>query len=163
MIRYRPDDLLRKIAPPAKIKKLVSGKLTVNKAALAMFDDVPFLSKKSLEMTALKTVRQYKKRFGEEKKAGLSARDALEETLAGKELIVNRIQNSVINQISEEIKEAYYGEFYTWLPSYASEPDPEHQLNYGKTFRIGQGEMPGERYGCKCGMNIQVKESQLDL
>ena len=42
------------------------------------------------------------------------------------------------------------------MPSDAKNPDPEHQLLYGKIFRVGEGDkdgnMPGERYGCRCGI-----------
>ncbi len=80
-----------------------------------------------------------------------------------KKLLVNRVQNSMVKQIAVSIKEEYLGEFYIWLPSDAMEPDPEHQLKYGKRFQIGKGEMPGDRDGCKCGMDILVKEKELEL
>ena len=36
------------------------------------------------------------------------------------------------------------------------EKGPEHQLLYGKIFKVGEGDkngnMPCERYGCKCGI-----------
>ena len=54
-------------------------------------------------------------------------------------LLIQRVQNELVFQISNEIKGKYNGEFYEWLPSDASEPDPEHQLNYGKVFQIGSG------------------------
>lgn len=66
-------------------------------------------------------------------------------------------------QVAGEIKDRYEGEFYIWLPSDAEEPDPEHQLNYGKKFQVGEGEMPGDRFGCRCGMEILVPETKLDL
>ena len=53
-------------------------------------------------------------------------------------------------------KDAALYEFYRWMPSDAKNPDPEHQLLYGKIFRVGEGDkegnMPGERYGCRCGI-----------
>lgn len=76
---------------------------------------------------------------------------------------IQRIQNNAVFEIAQSIKENYSGESYEWLPSDADEPDPEHQLNYGKIFQVGVGEMPGDRYGCKCGMNILVKETKLTL
>jgi uncharacterized protein YunC (DUF1805 family) len=37
-------------------------------------------------------------------------------------------------------------------------PDSQHQLLYGKKFKVGtgdkEGNMPGERWGCMCGMKI---------
>ncbi len=42
-------------------------------------------------------------------------------------------------------------------------PDAEHKKKYGKRYQLGKGEKPGDRYGCKCGMDIHVKESKLVL
>ena len=66
-------------------------------------------------------------------------------------------------QVSQEIKDKYKGDKYEWLPSDAEDPDPEHQLNYGKIFTIGEGEMPNERYGCRCGMRILTEDESLKL
>ena len=113
-------------------------------------------SKKSVSRVALKTIKGYRARI---KADG----DVKDEIIDDPKLLINRIQNEVILQISGEIKDAYHGEQYEWLPSDADEPDPEHQLNYGKVFTVGDGEMPGDRYGCRCGMNILVPENKLDL
>ncbi len=156
MIKYLPTDLLKKIAPAKKIEKLISSRLTINKAALTFIDDLDFMSKKTIERTALKTIKQYKERFKEEP-------EVKQDVLDDKKLLVNRVQNTVVNEIAGEIKDGYRGEYYKWLPSDADVPDPLHQLNYGKKFQIGKGEMPGDRYGCRCGMLILVKESKLDL
>lgn len=78
-------------------------------------------------------------------------------------LLIQRVQNQLVSQISEGIRENYAGEFYEWTPSDALEPDPEHQLLYGTTRQIGDGEQPGDRYGCKCGMNILVPGEKLEL
>jgi hypothetical protein len=162
-IKYEPTKLLKKIAPKKKIEKLVNSNLTLKKSVLSMFDDIDFISKKTIEKVALKTVKQYKKRFKNEKESGLSASAAKEAALADKKLMVNRVQSAIVLEVSQEIKKEYLGEFYIWLPSNAQEPDPEHQLNYGSTFQVGKGEMPGERYGCLCGMDILVKGTKLDI
>lgn len=162
-IKYRPDDMLRKIAPKAKVDKLVSGRLTLNKAVLSQLADADFLSKKALERTALRTLKQYKARYQDEKDSGLSTSEALDEATNDNKLMINRVQNTVVNEVAKEIKDQYRGEYYTWLPSDAVTPDPLHSLNYGKRFQIGKGEMPGDRYGCRCGMAILVDETKLDL
>lgn len=156
MIKYLPNEVLKKIAPIQKIEKLITGRLTLNKAVLSFLSDSEFLSQKTLERTALKTIRDYKQRFKEEP-------EVKEDVLEDKKLLVNRVQNTVVNQIAGEIKDQYRGEFYKWLPSDASEPDPLHQLNYGSKFQIGRGEMPGDRYGCRCGMQILVSDTKLEL
>lgn len=156
MITYDPKKLIRKIAPDKKIKKLVTQSVSLKKTALNFVSEVDFLSKKSIGKVAIKTIKGYKARI----KADPDERKAI---LRNPAQLIQRIQNEVIFQIAGEIKDKYAGEFYEWLPSDAEEPDPEHQLNYGKTFQVGVGEMPGERIGCKCGMNILVPETQLDL
>lgn len=77
--------------------------------------------------------------------------------------LIQRVQNEIIFQVKERIKEKYDGEKYEWLPSDADEPDPEHQLLYGTIRTVGVGEMPGDRYGCKCGMRILTDEEKLNL
>ena len=166
-IVYDPSKMLKKIAPESKIKRLVSSRLSLKKAALAFVDAVDFIDKKAVSRVALKTIRGYQQRRAK------AVAEAGYEASAGKELasdlikdprqLIQRVQNEVVFQISNEIKSKYEGEQYEWLPSDAEEPDPEHQLNYGKVFTIGDGEMPGERPGCKCGMRILVKQTELRL
>lgn len=155
-IIYDPKKMLRKIAPPKKVRGLVTKKATLKKTALSFVSDVDFIDRKSIADVALKTIKAYKARIKDDPaiKAGLIKESAQ---------LIQRVQNEVVLQISEGIKERYAGEFYIWLPSDADEPDPEHQLNYGKRFQIGDGEQPGDRYGCRCGMEILVNGSTLDL
>ncbi len=155
-IVYEPSKILSKIAPDKKIENLVSSRLTLKKAALSFTEDFDFLDKKSIERVALKTLKGYKQRVEDDP----SIKSDLVDDPAQ---LVQRVQNEVVFQIGEEIKGQYGGEFYVWLPSDAEEPDPEHQLNYGKTFQIGEGEQPGDRIGCRCGMEILVDETQLQL
>lgn len=144
------------MAPKTKIKKLLSQTLTLKKAALSFVEKTEVVSKKDVTRVALKTIAGYKKRIKDDPKAKA-------EILANPAQLIQRVQNEVILQISDEIKSNYAGEFYIWLPSDAEEPDPEHQLNYGKKFQVGSGEMPGERFGCRCGMEILVQDSKLEL
>ncbi len=127
-----------------------------------MFSEIDFIDEKEISSVVLKTLKQYRKRYEVEKET-LNAADAKEETLNDKKLLVQRVENSVVNQIANEIEDQYNGEFYIWLPSDADIPDPEHQLNYGKKFKLGDGEKPGDRYGCRCGMDILVKDTNLNL
>lgn len=155
-IIYDPKKMLEKIAPESKIKKLMSKDVTLKRTALSFIDDADFISKRNVSKVALKTIRSYEKRIENDP----DQKDAIKGDPA---LLINRVQNEVVFQVSNEIKERYSGEYYVWLPSDADEPDPEHQLNYGKTFKIGEGEQPGDRYGCRCGMEILVPEKQLEL
>ncbi len=154
-IIYNPTKLLKKIAPQAKIKKLMTADLSLKKTALNFVSDIPFIDKKEVATTALKVIKNYKERVKDgESKSDLKSDPAL---------LIQRVEQSVVTQVKDEIAQKYSGEFYVWLPSDAEEADPEHQLNYGKTFQVGDGEMPGDRFGCRCGMEILVPENQLNL
>lgn len=155
-IKYDPTKMLNKIAPAKKIEKMVSSHLTLKKAALSFVSRIPHLSKKGVEAVALKTIKGYKERAkGDPDLKGELAKNPRQ--------LIQRVQNEVVLQVAESIAVRYQGERYRWLPSDAGEPDPEHQLNYGKIFVIGEGEMPGDRFGCRCGMEILVEDSSLDL
>jgi hypothetical protein len=162
-IRYLPRKILQKMAKKKDLKRLVTKNLTINKAALGVVERMGVLSKKEVEKTALKVIKEYKKRYKEERKEGKSKKKATEDSLNENKQLIQRVQNVTIYEISKDIEREYRGEFYEWLPSDAETPDPEHQLNYGQVFQIGKGEMPGQRFGCKCGMNILVDETRLNL
>lgn len=155
-IKYDPSKLLKKIAPERKVKRLLGKNVSLKRTALSFVDDIDFLNKKRVTEVALKTVKGYKARI----KADKSVKSEIVDDPAQ---LIQRVQNEVVLQVGAEIKKQYEGEFYIWLPSDAEEPDPEHQLNYGKKFEIGVGEMPGERYGCRCGMEILVQQTELEL
>lgn len=163
-IVFSPLDFLSDIAPKFLVKQLVTKDLTLNRTVLSMLARTGFMSKKTLEDVALKVIRQYKSSYKAEIADGASAVEALDEVLNGKRLMVQRVQNAIVSEVSQEIKNSYAGDFFIWLPSTANEPDPLHQLNYGKKFRIRTAlELPGERFGCQCGMKILVPGTELDL
>lgn len=163
-IVYDPKQMLRKIAPDEKIKRLASKRLDFKRAALSFISDVPFIDKKKVTEVTLKTLKSYRERVALEKGENSADGRELESDLSKSPMqLIQRVQNEVIFQVSQEIRTQYGGEKYEWLPSDAEEPDPEHQLNYGKVFVVGEGEMPGERIGCKCGMRILVNETELKL
>jgi hypothetical protein len=156
VIKYDPSRLLSRIAPQGKIKKLISRKLTVKKAALSFLDDLDFVNKAEITRLILKVIKNYEDRIDDE--PGLK-----DKLLKNPALLIQRVQSAIVTQVTEEIRDKYRGEYYVWLPSDADEPDPEHQLKYGKKYQVGVGEMPGDRFGCRCGMEILVDEKQLKL
>ena len=169
-IVYDPSKMLKKIAPEAKIKRMVSGNLSLKRTAMSFVNGIDFLDKKAIAKVASKTVRGYQERAakasidaGYERSSG----DKVEsEILDDPKQLIQRVQNEVVFQVSQQIKEQYKGERYEWLPSDAEEPDPEHQLNYGKIFVLGENDYEGREFGtdgCKCGMRILVNETQLKL
>lgn len=163
MIRYSPTKLLKKVAPRRRVAKLLNDRLAINQTILGMLSDMGVVSQSAISSVALKTARQYRRRVRDEIKGGATAAEARDDVLGEKGLLVARIQAAIVTEIAGGIRDQYAGESYTWLPSDSEEPDPEHQLNYGKRFRIGEGEMPGERWGCKCGMDIHVEDTELQL
>lgn len=155
-IVYDPKKILKRVAPETKVEKLLKSSLSLKRAALNFTSKLDFLDRDAIARVALKTIKGYKQRVKDDP-------DQKDEILDDPAQLVQRVQNEVVFQVAGEIKDRYAGEFYVWLPSDAEEPDPEHQLNYGKKFQVGDGEMPGDRYGCRCGMEILVDDSSLDL
>lgn len=163
-ITYDPKEMLRQVAPDAKIKKLVSRRLDFKRAALSFISDVPFIDKSKVTEVTLKTLKSYRERVALEKGKNSDEGRELENDLSKSPMqLIQRVQNEMVFQVTNEIRTQYRGEQYEWLPSDADEPDPEHQLNYGKVFTIGEGEQPGDRIGCRCGMRILVNETELKL
>lgn len=156
MIKYEPSKLLSKVAPKTKVKKLVGARVSLKQSALSFVNSIDFLTKGSVKKVALRTIKDYKKRIEEDP-------DQKKVIKKDPKQLVQRVQNQVVQTVSKEIAKKYRGEKYKWLPSDAAEPDPQHQLKYGKIYTVGVGEMPGDRYGCRCGMQILVEDSSLDI
>lgn len=111
-----------------------------------------------LQKTVLKVSELYKKKIDELEIDGVPKTKARFIATNDQKLLQQRIENLVVFSEVIKIKEENAGKYYKWLPSGADEPDPQHQLLYGKTFLVGEGDdegnMPAERYGCQCGMEI---------
>lgn len=173
-IVFDPKTMLKKIAPPSKIKRMVSSRMGLKRTALSFVDraadsDVGVLDKKAVAEVARKTVRGYQERIAKatvdadfEKSAGA---EVATEILDDPKQLIQRVQNEFVFQAQKKIQAQYKGQRARWLPSSADEPDPEHQANYGKEYIIGEGidgEEPGDRFGCKCGVEI-LNETSLEL
>jgi hypothetical protein len=158
---YDPTAILRKLAPEKHIKKMISRGMGINRAALSFVERSGIIKKKDIATVALKVAKQYRERIKAE--ATQFKSEVREEIKDDPKLLINRVQQTVLTQVVTEIKEKYYGEKFRWLPSDAEEPDPEHQLKYGKVYTIGVDEMPQDRFGCRCGMEILVEGDELEL
>lgn len=163
MITVNPDQLLARYAPVRRIERLITEGFSVNKAILSAFADIDFIEPKKLQELILKAQKHYKQKYSMLRRAGETIKDSKKEAFAGKKLLVNRVQSLVLFSIAGEVKEKYKGERYRWLPSESDEPRPEHQLKYGKTYRVGVGVMPMEEHNCKCGMEILTDDEKLTL
>lgn len=156
-IKVEPSELVNSFASSKKIKRMFASRgLNLKRTALAFLNQYDFLDKTSVLEIALRVIRDYDKRLAKE---GVTQKDIKKDP----KLLVQRVQNEVVTQVSDRIRTKYRGKKYRWLPSNAEEPDPQHQLRYGKIYTIGRGEMPGDRYGCKCGMEILVDDDNLNL
>ena len=170
-IIFDPTKMLRRIAPKAKIKRMVSGRLGLKRSILANIgtDEIP-IDNGTLSKVARKTLLGYKERIAAavvqnkfEKAAGTEVKEVI---LDDPKQLIQRVQNEVVYQVHQGIKDKYAGMRARWLPSDADEPRPEHQANYGKVYIIGEGidgVEPGDEYGCKCGVEILTDETKLDL
>jgi hypothetical protein len=162
-IRYEPKKILKRLASKKNVERLITDKLTVNKAAVNAIEQSGVIGKKELQFIAMGVVQKYRDKVEVFQDEGFTKADAIDEVLDDKRLLVQRVQNAVVRGITASIKEKYHGYYYTWLKSTANEPDEEHKKKWGKVFQIGKGEAPGERYGCQCGMEIHVDETKLSL
>lgn len=165
-IEYLPSKILKKVAPDSKIERALSSRLSLKKTALVNANLFDFIDTKAIARVALKTIKGYKQRIKDAEferiarrpkrgvaeslnqikaEAKSNAEELKAEILDDPAQLIQRVQNEVVFQVKEEIKDRYSGEFYVWLPSDADEPDPEHQLLYGEKFQVGVGEMPGDR------------------
>lgn len=163
-IKFLPDEMLKKIAPKRKVEKLLTGKVTVKKTALSFLDDAEFIDKSAVLDVALKTVKGYKERIADADRDERS--DLKTEIVDDPKQLIQRVQNEIVFQVHDGIKQTYGGRRAVWLPSDADEPRPEHQLNYGKEYEIGvgiDGVEPGDEYGCRCGVEILGDETELQL
>jgi hypothetical protein len=167
-IKFDPAKFLSKVAPKSKIRKILSPKVAVKKSALSFLDQADFLNQKDVIDVALKTVKSYRERIAAARgDAGKEAAGELKGELTDDPAqLIQRVQNEVVFQVHEVIKTNYGGQRAVWLPSSAEEPRPEHQLNYGKEYVIGEGidgVEPGDEYGCQCGVEILTDDEQLKL
>ncbi len=162
-VKYQPAKILKKMKLEDKAGKLVTKNLTLNRVAVRSLANAGVLSEKQIQKLALKVIKEYKATYADEIAAGNSQTQSVEEALNDKKLMIARVQSAVLNEQTNLIKTAYRGEFYKWLPSTAANPDEKHMKKYGKIFRLGKGEAPGDRYGCQCGMEIQTDETPKDF
>lgn len=163
---FNPNNFIKLVFGREFLKgKILNSDMAIKKTILQSIIKATTLSEREIDASVYKVVDNYVKKMEELKQEGVRAFKA--EALNGEALLRNRLENLVLWNEIQNLKEEHEGEFYRWLPSSAEEPDPEHQLLYGKIFRVGEGDkegnMPAERYGCRCGMEILTKEEAKTL
>lgn len=153
--RFIPGRWLEKIFPKGIEKSgLLSDNLEIKKRYLQALVRATSLSGREITAEVYKTVDFYEQKEATLKAAGVKA--FKQEALNGQELLKARLKNFLVYSEIQHQRKEHKGRMYRWLPSNANEPDPEHQLLYGHIFREGEGDkdgyMPGERWGCQCGI-----------
>ena len=145
--------------------RLLNSELELKQLALQSILKATSLSKREVEATIYKVVDKYEEKMKKLKKEKVKAFRKM--ALNNEVLLKERLEGLIVWNEVQEIKKENKGGFYRWLPSSSKEPDPEHQLLYGKIFKIGEGDkhgnMPCERYGCKCGMQLLTEKEAKEL
>lgn len=148
---FFPDRFLKQVLPTGFwYKKILTRDVDPKKAVIKEIVHATTVSKRELDGTYRRAIQFYDKKIARLKDEGVRAYKS--EALDDEKLLKSRIANLVIYNEVQELRKERKGQRYRWLPSGALEPRPEHQLNYGKIFTVGDGEMPGEAYGCQCGI-----------
>jgi len=159
MIFY-PDKFKKKVLPKGFFDDdlLTKQNLTLKNKATQALILATNVAQKDLSATIAGVVQIYQNKIDDLTDEGLPRARAALLAKGNEALLRQRIENLVVYSEVQKIKEENQGEYYRWLPSGAEEPDPEHQLLYGQIFLVGEGDeegnMPAERYGCQCGMEI---------
>jgi len=160
MVVFYPDKFKKKVLPKGFFDDdlLTKKGLSLKKKAMQALILATPAGEKDIQSTVLKVAATYRNKVDELLDEGLPKARANLFAKNGEKLLRQRIESLVVYSEIQRLKEENEGEKYRWLPSGADEPDPEHQLLYGKIFDVGEGDndgnMPGERYGCQCGMEI---------
>ena len=163
---FNPTQFLKLVLGAGFFKnRILTNELDFKKSVMSAILKATTLKKREVNATIYKVVDKYKKKMNNLKEEGIRAYKS--EALNNEVLLKDRIENLVLWNEVQELKEEHEGEYYRWLPSSAEEPDPEHQLLYGKIFKVGEGDkdgnMPAERYGCKCGIEFLTASEAKNL
>lgn len=153
--RFLPDDYLKDVLPAGFWnKKLLDRNIDPKMIFFRAIVRATVVSGRKLEETYSHAIDFYDSKIDRLKQEGVRAYKS--QALDKEKLLKQRITNLVLYEEIQHQKKEHKGKRYRWLPSESVEPDPEHQLLYGKVFNVGEGDkdgnMPMERYGCKCGI-----------
>lgn len=160
MTKFYPEEFKKNVLPKNFFSKnlLTKKNLTLKQNAIQSLIIATDIDKKELGATINSVIEIYQKKVDDLTEKGFPKAKASLIATNKENLLKQRIENLIVFSKIQELKKDNKGKFYKWLPSGATEPDPEHQLLYGKVFAFGEGDkdgnMPGERYGCQCGIEI---------
>jgi hypothetical protein len=162
---FLPDEFLDEVLPVKTWKKrFVTGPvddLKVKQSIIKTLVVAGVINKKELTATITNVLTGYKARAHKLEKVGVRAYKA--EAINNEALLKQRVKDTLVYAQVQTEKKEHAGQYYRWLPSSAINPDFEHQSLYGEIFRVGQGDkdgnMPGERFGCQCGIEWLEQET----
>ena len=160
MAKIFPETILKKSLPKDFFNAdlLKKKNLTLKQNAMQALILATSFSKREINSTVAKVADIYQRKIDDLSDEGIPKTKASVIAKSGEKLLKQRIAGLVIFDAVQNIKAENEGEKYRWLPSSSDTPDPEHQLLYGKIFDVGEGDsegnMPMERYGCNCGIEI---------
>lgn len=163
---FKPEEFIKLVFTSNFFKgKLLTSDMEFKKLELQSILKATGLSKREVDLTIYKVIDIYNKKIKDLKKEGVKAFKSI--AINGEALLKNRLEGLVLWNEVQQIKKENEGLFYRWLPSSSRIPDPEHQLLYGKIFPVGKGDkngnMPSERFGCKCGMEILTEKEAKEM
>lgn len=160
MVKIYPKTILKKALPDRFFDDdlLTKKNLTLKQNAMQALILGTTATKRQINSSVAKVADIYQRKIDDLTDDGVPKAKASVIAKDGEKLLRQRIEGIVLFDAVQQIKDENEGGFYTWLPSSSENPDPQHQLLYGKTFPIGEGDdegnMPMERYGCNCGIEI---------
>lgn len=166
MTTFYPDKFKKKVLPKGFFREdlLTKKDFSLKKKAMQALILATDVAQKDLSATVLGVAKIYQNKVDDLTDEGLPKTKAALLAKHGEKLLRQRIESLVVFSAVQKIKEDNKGGLYKWLPSGAENPDPQHQLLYGKIFQIGEGDdegnMPGERGGCECGIEILTTEEK---
>lgn len=159
-MKITADKILKKALPDGFFDDdlLTKKNLSLKKNAMQALILGTQASKRDINKTVAGVVEIYQNKIDDLTDEGLPKAKASLIAKDKEKLLQQRITSLVLYSEVQAIKKDNEGEKYRWLPSTSETPDPEHQLLYGKIFDVGEGDkegnMPMERWGCNCGMEI---------
>lgn len=145
---WLPETYVKEVLPKSLRRKALTKSVNYSKRilrALLLAGVAADNAKDSLS----RVVKFYRDKMKRLKSEGIRAYKS--QALNDEKLLNERVDNLLVWNEAERLKEERRGQKYIWLPSSSKEPRPLHQLKYGKTYTVGKGVFPGEEYGCKCG------------
>lgn len=157
----RPDRLLREVLGAGwKRKTLLNRNFDLKREVKRAILKADIMSKRELDAMLEKVTDFYTDKA--ERLQAEGDRAFKKDAVNNEKLLKERIEMAVTYYEVDKEAEEHNGCFYRWLPSEAKEPEPEHALLYGKIFKVGEGDkdgnMPMQRYGCKCGIEWLSEE-----